>query len=253
MKHYSATIIGLLSVLTTFSWAGEEARSDAQIAPVVYSELSRKVVDYGDHKVSLVRIRPPNLPKAPLPPPSPVPTAEEQATAERYAKKGYAMLSVTATVYRGNPTITELTWRDDSGENEYRAWSNADFRYLTQLPSLETETMVYCWFPFIFEYDLSDWPADQKSPIPRGLKFSRTAAEYYVDERAKALKDQEVTLAGLDYLHAYYQIHYKELKADYEKREAENEAREKELRKNPPKTPDTIIHFWTVKSRLNSQ
>lgn len=226
--------------------------SEPEALTVRYTEVSRKTVTLKDHSITLIRVRAPSFPKAPPPPVPRPPTAEEQATAERYEKKGYAMLNVSATVYIGGTTpVTEIRWRDETGETEYRAWSNVDFRYLTQLSDLETDTTVYSWFPFVDECRLKDWPSDLKYPIPAELNFSTTETEYFIDTRTKEVKDQEITLAGLDYLHAYYQIHYKQLKADYESREAENEAREKQLREHPPVKPDTVIRFWPIKSRVN--
>lgn len=247
-RHAALTV--LLLVL-----CGPDLLFCANISPEVnFFEVTRKEVTLEDHKITLIRVRPPALPKttaAPVPAPRPL-TAEEKAYEERVAKKAYAMLQLSATVYLGGKTpVTELRWRNDTGDTEYRVWSNADFRYLTQLSTLETETTVYSWFPFLDEWNLLDWPIDQPSPIPAGLDFSATETEYFIDARTKELKDQEVTLAGLDYLHAYYQIHYKELKADHEKRAVENAAREKALRENPPVKPDTVIHFWPEQSRIN--
>ncbi len=237
-----------------FLWAAMVAAAGATqaiAAEVTYSEVSRKEVRLGDHTVTLIRVRPPVLPKAvpaPAAPSRPL-TAEEKAREERLAQKGYATLSLSVTVYLGGKTpVTELRWRDEGGGTEYLAYSNIDFRHLTQLSTLETETTVYSWFPFVEEWHLEDWPSDQKFPIPQGLNFSPTDAEYYVDEQAKRLKDQETTLAGLDYLHAYYQINHAKLKADYEKREVENAGRERRLRENPPKPPDVNVRWWPLKS-----
>jgi hypothetical protein len=218
---------------------------------VKFTEVFRKEFNLGDHKFTLVRVRKPNLPLLPAPPAPPPLTAEQQATSDRMAQKAYASLNITATVYLCPRPITEIRWRDDTGTREYRAWSNVDFRYLTRLPYLETERTVYQWFPFVEAFSLSDWPSDQKPPIPQGLNLSATDAEYIVEGSAKDLADQEATLTGLDYLHAYYQLHYAELKADYEKRMADNAAREKELREHPPVKPDTTLRFWPIRSRIN--
>lgn len=221
---------------------------EVTIAPVVrYTELSRKTVRFADHQLTLVRVRPPVLPKAP-PPPAPTPlTAEQQASMKRLEGKAYASLNVTAVVYlNGKQTVTELRWRDETGRNEYKAFSNADFRYLTQLNQLETETTIYAWFPFVEAYQLSDWTKEAKSPLPGGLDFTPGETEYFVDAEAKDTDGQEATLAGLDYLHAYYKIHYKELKLDYEKRELANDLLEEQLRRNPPKTPDATLRWWPL-------
>jgi hypothetical protein len=221
---------------------------------ITYKEVVRKEVRLGDHTVTLIRVRPPALPKVvPAPAAAPRPlTAEEKAYEERVAKKAYATLSLSAMVYLGGKTpVTELRWRNESGDIEYRAWSNVDFRYLTQLTQLETDATVYAWFPFVADCDLADWPKNEKSPVPRGLDFSRTEAEYFVDARSKDLKSEEATLAGLDYLHAYYQLNARALKSDYEKRLADARAEEIRLARNPPKTPDSTTYFWPIQSRRN--
>jgi hypothetical protein len=220
-----------------------------------YSEINRRVITTGDHESILIRVRPPALPKAPqrdAQSPRPL-TDEEAAYAERVAEKAYATLQITATVYLGKRVVTELRWRDDTGANEYCAWSNVDFRYLTQLTQLESDSTVYSWFPFLVECDLSDWPKNEKSPVPTGLNFSRTEAEYFVDARAKDLKSEEATLAGLDYLHAYYQLHQAGLKADHAAREKENARLEQQLRENPPKVPDTTLRWWPVSANSSSR
>ncbi len=223
---------------------------------ISYSEVARKEVRLGDHKITLIRVRPPSLPKvapATAAPPRP-PTAEEKAYEERVATKGYATLQVSATVYFGRKTIvTELRWRNDAGDIEYRAYSNVDFRYLTELTQLETETTVYSWFPFLYECDLASWPKNEKSPLPPGLDFSANEAEYFVEAGAKALKSEETTLAGLDYLHAYYQLHFAELKAGYEKREKLAAAEEKARRKNPPTVPDSTLRWWPVTANSSTR
>jgi hypothetical protein len=243
MKLY--TFLTLLVCLGIPGAAVAGPQPDAARPPVQFSEISRREVTVGDHKMTLIRVRPPALPKAPPPLPAPpAPTAGQIATEERMAKKSFASLNLTATVYLGKQTITELRWRDETGEKEYQAWSNIDFRYLTQLTDFENPTTVYQWFPFVAAYTLADFPAGQKPPIPIGLKLGTKGADYVVNLAAKDLDSQETTLAGLDYLHAYYQLNHAKLKAAYEKRQAENDARERELMLNPPKTPDTTIRFW---------
>jgi hypothetical protein len=253
MRLFLALIIGFLGLNPLVLAARDETPQDVQ--SIRYDEISRKVINLGDHKVTFVRVRPPVLPDPPPPAPVKEPTADEIATAERMEKKAHAILNITATVYLyESRTVTELTWRDEeTGNHEYRAYSNADFRYLTQMHFLESETTIYSWFPFVSEYDLRNLPADEEAPRLPDLVFSGKDAEYFVDSRAKSVETEEATLAGLDYLHAFYQLNYAKLKQDYEKRMAENEAREKELRDNPPIKPDTVIHFWPIKSGIKTR
>jgi len=220
--------------------------------PQQVTELARRVVAADTHKITYIRIRPPSLPLLP-PPPTPRPlTTEEQSTLARLAEKSYVTLNITATVYLGGICpVTKLRWRDANGELSFVAWSNVDFRHLTQIHQFETENTVYAWFPFVDEIVLAEWPSDQPQPIPADLQFAPGFCEYYLNAETAGLKSEETILAGLDYLHAYAQLNATQLKADFELRLAEAAAREKRLREHPPKTPDTVIHFWPVQSHLN--
>lgn len=247
MKYYPAHILGLFGLLTSLSWAANDTQTKGPASsPVTYTEISRRVTNLGDHTATYIRISPPVLPKAPPPPPPRPLTQAEQLRLEQQAAKEHATLNVTATVYLdGDRAVTELRWRDESGELSYRAYSNADFRYLRQLNHFETETTVYSWFPFFTDVcDLSEWPDDRPFPLPSGLQFSATQTEYIVEERVTGLADQETTLTGLDYLHAFYQLHRADLKASYERKVAEEAERERQLRENPPKPANTTLRFW---------
>ncbi|MEY4488389.1 MAG: hypothetical protein RIQ79_897 [Verrucomicrobiota bacterium] len=246
MKNSSLLALGLCALASPLSRATEASPSPTPVTR--YSEVGRKVITVGDHTVTLIRVRPPALAKAPPPPEPRQPTDAEQATADRRAQKAYVVLSFTSTVYLGGKTpVTELRWRDDEGVTEYVAYSNADFRYLSNVGQFETETTVYDWFlPLIDACDLSELPAGQKPPVPSGLNFEPGVTEYLLDARARDAKGQEPVLAGLDSLCAYYQINYDALKVGYEKREADSEARERELREHPPRTPDATLRWWPL-------
>lgn len=246
MKAHTGILLGLIGISAACPGAAAEIVPPPAIS---YVELSaRKVVNLGDHTATFVRVRRPNLTKIIAPPPAPPRelTAEERARHEELEKKAYVSLGVTATVYlNGKQTVTELRWRnEETGNLEYVAYSNADFRYLTQLHHLESDTTVYSWFPFVSAYDLSEWPAEEKPAFPAGLSLSTSEVEYTVDQRALGRADQEATLAGLDYLHAYYQLHYAELKTAYEQRMTAEAERERELKENPPKPQNIVIRFW---------
>jgi hypothetical protein len=242
LSKFSLGLVGLKLVLLT-SWADQEFEGPAG-EKIIFAELSRKQVRQNDQLTTLVRVRPPVLPKAP---PTPLTSkklsAAEQAESDRLAKKAYVSLDVNATVYQGTPTVTELRWRNEDGDGEYRAWSNVDFRYLSQLHRIETATTVYDWqpAPLLQTCAPSDFPAGQKPPIPKNLNLSATTPDYVTDS---GVTGQETVLAGLDTLHAYYQLHAAELKAAYEKARAASDAEQEQLRLNPPKKPDTTLRFW---------
>jgi hypothetical protein len=234
------------------TWVDAANDTSAEVLPVKFSEVSRKIASGKDHKITLIRVRAPIFPK---PKPAPVVPLkpEEQATADRLAQKNYVILNLTATVYLGTHPVTEIRWRDETGATEYRAWSNADFRYLAVLLRIETETTVYDWQPLLMveAYAPTDFPAGQKPPIPENLTFSTAHVEYVLDSSAPNMESEETILTGLDTLHAYYQLHYGELKTAYEKRLADARAEEIRLARNPPKTPDTTTYFWPIQSRRN--
>lgn len=222
-----------------------EGIADAPAALASATELARKVVDLGTHKITYVRITPPALPSLPVQPliPAAAPSAEELAAQELRAAKAHGNLTVTGVVYVGSPTVTELTWTNDDGQS-FRAWSNVDFRLLTQLRDIETENHVFMWFPFISEASVEEIPPESR---PAGLSlFTVTdiAPEYFFEGTDEDMGKAAVTLAGLDYLHAYFQLNRARLAEDYTRRMAEAAAREEELKRNPPKPVDTVIHFW---------
>ncbi len=220
---------------------------DATTALEVAPELSRKVVHLGTHKITYIRITPPQLPRMPVAPvvPAREPTAEELAAEEAYAAKIYEHLGLTCMVYVGTPTVTELTWWHEG--KRHRAWSNADFRLLTQLGHLETETHVFSWFSFVSEAVVADIPVAERPAEFTLFSASDTAPEYYFEGTEADMIATANTLLSLDYMHAYYELHREQLATEHAQRmqdAALHEARGAELAKNSPKRPDTVIRFW---------
>lgn len=202
-----------------------------------YEEIARKVVIQGDHTVTFVRVKPLTLPKAPPPPAPPEPTAEEKATAERRANKSYESITLTANVYLGARTVTELSWTEDNVT--YRALSNVDFRLLTQLPDVETSDSVYLWFPFVYVAD-GDPPANISADDV--AKLDTNTADYVLLGSSPESKVVPKALALLDYLHAYAQLNETKLRSDLTQREADEQAAEEKLKNTPPSNP--VITFW---------
>lgn len=95
--------------------------------------LSRSTVTEGERTVTYVRIRPPALPPRPVPTRAPAgePSAADLTEWARLEAKPHLNLALSAVVHIGPPVVTELRWR--SAGREWVAWSNVDFRLLSQL------------------------------------------------------------------------------------------------------------------------
>jgi len=202
-----------------------------------FDVLARKVENRGDHTITFVRVKPTTLPKALAPAPQPEPTVEEQAVAARRANKSYETITITADVYVGTRTVTELSWTE--GAVTYRALSNVDFRLLTQLTDIETRDTVYPWFLFVSAAE-GEMPERLREDDLR--KLNPTDADYIL---LGAVKEQNAVVKGLDlldYVHAYAQLNEAELKSDVAKREADELAAEEKRQKTPPVSP--VITFW---------
>lgn len=235
-------VFAVLPVSPSFAGAVEPPPAALSAAP----RLARKVVDLGTHKLTYVRIAAPALPARPEPPPSPTPepTPEEQAAEDARAAKTHVQLLLSVTVYPGNgdtPTISDLNWWKDG--RRHQVWSNIDFRVFSPFRDLETPTHVFSWFPGIGEGSIHGLSAAE---LPAGFSRFTTAdaVGYCFEGEAADAETVADTLLGLDYFHAYYDLHREALLADYARRQAEAAAREAERRKNPPKPVSTTIHFW---------
>lgn len=222
--------------------------------PLQLSELSRRVVETPEGRVTYIRVRPPVLPPAPPPPPVREPSAAELEAELAYAAKDYVYLNVFATVYLdGSRVLSELRVRDEAGRDYFTAWSNVDFRQLTQLHYLESATAVYSWFPFVDVADLRIWPEGEPRPALPAIKFDPTTPDYVIAlaPGQTAPSETDPVLAGLDFLHAYYALNAERLRSDFaalEQAQAAFEAAEVARRKAPPVRRDTVIHFWPVNS-----
>jgi hypothetical protein len=252
-KSLCSCAVGLITLLLSSVSSGREPL-DALPTEKPVTELSRKTVDLGTHKVTFIRITPPRLPVLPTPPVIAVapPSAKQLAEDEARAAKTYEQLSATVTVYPGageRPTVSDLTWWHEG--KRYQAWSNIDFRLLTQIPELETETHVFSWFPFVSEGSVEEIPVAER---PTGLSLftlADTTPQYYLEGSVEEIAPIEGTLHGLDYLHAYYQLHHARLTSEYAERLAVAAAQEAELAKNLPRPMDTVIHFWKASAAAN--
>lgn len=213
-------------------------------APV---ELSRRVVELPHHVVTLARVvpRPATLAGLPLMPRER--SVEEQAVADRRAKKRYAVVAIHAHVFLGERLLTELWWSDEGGA--HRALSNVDFRLFSAVREWETERDVFLWLQFVAA---ADWPGDGPAPVAfaqaraAGLALDSSRPDYVLLDSARASATNDPTLAALDHAHALATTDRARLEADFRASEAAAAAREAEAARPKPKQPVTL-RFWLRK------
>lgn len=219
------------------------AQQAASTASTIFTEVSRKQINRGDHTETYVLVKPPILAKAPPPTAPTSPTAEQLATAARQANKPNVSLTLTGIVYQGPPIITELSWTNDAGDKHYRAYSNIDFRVFTQMSVIETDDMVFQWFPFISACDGQPDTSAHAAALKQ-LSSGVNKADYAMEGTTADIKANATVLDALDYLHAFYQANQAQLQADYQKLQAANDALLLQ-QQNAPK-PSPTIYFWPM-------
>ncbi len=104
-----------------------------------------------------------------------------------------------------------------AGGREYHALSNIDFNYFTTRGHVETEDTLYGLILAVYNE-----PSEALDPERGSLisQLSKTRSEYLlIDGKEQNVPD--ASLAGLDALHVYFDIHRQKLIEDYQKREAD--------------------------------
>lgn len=241
------TCLGLLALpsLAVHGQTKDPATETNPVSAVRYTEIARKVKQFSDHKVTIIKVQPPELPKAPAPKPAPEPTEAELIMSARRAAKTFETLTVTAQVFIGaQRTVTELTWTID--EKKYRAFSNADFRLLTQVMDIETDTSVFSWFPFVSAAEGEPDTANHAVALSQ-LAASGNNVDYVIEGGEEAIKANATTFDALDYLHAHYQLNKAELTTAWKKREADAEEAERLRAITPPPSP--VIRYWPTPAK----
>ena len=150
------------------------APTQADLPPTVSAAPgTSKVAWAGDHQITIVRIAAPSLPVPSLPT-APVPSAADQLADQRRAGKTFVQVGFSATVFPG--IMTELNWQHDG--RAYRAYSNVDFRLLSDVPVVETADTVYSVFFVPVIGDLSAATVEEQAAAK--LRFSSIQAQYLV-------------------------------------------------------------------------
>ncbi len=221
------------------------AAEPVSVAEAAQQVLARQEIHLGHDSLAFVRIRPPQLP--PPPPPAPASPTEPAAPALEAPGKPQLILAVQAEVYLGlsstAPALTRLTWRHD--DQTYHAWSNADFRLLTQISSEETATHHVLWFPFVSE---TDTPPTPQPPALTALAAQPAAApvEYLFEGDAARAAQTEPVLAFLDLLHARYTLHRDELHADLLRRRAEEAELRRAAEVEAARPKRQTLYYWKM-------
>lgn len=221
------------------------AAEPVSVTETAQQVLARQEILLGRDTLAFVRIRPPQLPP-PSPPPAPAP-AEPAASALEAPGKPQLILALEAEVYLGlsptAPALTRLTWRHD--DQTYQAWSNADFRLLTQISSEETATHHVLWFPFVSETDAPPAP-----PPPALAELAAQPAtapiEYLFAGDAARAAQTEPVLAFLDQLHARYALHRDELHADLLRRRAEDAELRRAAAEEAARPKRQTLYYWKM-------
>jgi hypothetical protein len=240
MKSWNCLITSAIAALS-LAPSMAPAQQVAPTASTNFTEVSRKQINRGDHTDTYVLVKPPILAKAPPSQAPTPPTKDQLATAARQASKPSVGLTLTGIVYLGAQPITELTWTNDAGDKHYRAYSNIDFRVFTQMSVIETDDMVFQWFPFI---SASDGQPDLTAHATalRQLSAAGNKADYVMEGTTADIKANANVLDALDYLHATYQVNKTQLLAAYQKLQADNAAQLLQA-ENAPK-PNATIYYW---------
>lgn len=234
--------IGLCFAL---SYSPISAAEPVSVTETAQHVLARQEITLGRDTLAFVRIRPPQLPP-PVPPPQP-PPVDATPDALETPGKPQLILALEAEVYLGvsatAPALTRLTWRE--GEEVYQAWSNADFRLLTQITSEETATHHVLWFPFVTETEASSITY----PAPLAELAAQPAAapvEYLFEGNAARAAQAEPVLSFLDLLHARYALHRDELHADLLRRRAEEIERRQAAEAEAARPKRQTLYYWKM-------
>lgn len=235
MSSRSTRILRLAPCASVLAVLALTVGSLAQIPPATTAELSRRVEVVDGKTIIVIRARPPA--RLPAPPPAPAvsapPSAAERLEQRRLAARKHASITVVATVFAGPPALTELRWT--AAGREWLAFSNVDFRALTQLSSLEIGDTVWQWFPFVTDGDA------ESRPRPPGLSFSGLEAEYVVYASQAEWEAAPEAFTVLDWLMSYYEDNRIALDSALAIRRAEAARRAAEP--PPPPKPHVVRYY----------
>lgn len=212
-----------------------------------------------EQKITIQELVPQEI--TPLPE-SPARLASPQKQENRQTRMiPHRMSMLSCNVYHDDAeaiTRTLLKWTSQGKTSVefYEAWSNIDFRHLTQVTTFEKEGIRHnVMFGIGFESSAKATEIARRfgrtyapPTIPELPKKSTTTPTFVVTKGTPGADD----LATIEGLHELYQKHHADFIAE-SKRIARKNAREAAKRKaNPPDpTPDVLIRFWTPEKPIS--
>jgi hypothetical protein len=203
----------------------------------------------GNRKITINRIKDPGLPD-----PRPVPLKDKELTPEEIeafrnspevqqwldqaAKTTHMFISATVIDHRA----TLIRWWHDG--TEYRAWSNANWLYLTGFTECQKGDRHFSSLLLASNMNSALLPEDSPYRIPGDLPT--VPGTYRVIQGALS---NAAAFEGITAFHELYQSDFARLKEAYELREQRRREQEAELLANPPKPKDIVLHYWKVEPK----
>lgn len=216
-----------------------------------------------DRKVTVRLVKDPGLP---LLSPPPEPMTDEQREAWRQTPEALELLAkaqewapetrfaiVSATVY--DREKTRLCWwvpgdrERNIAPRSFEAWSNIDFLHLGGFAAFEYDGIEYLLIMAVGATDTETLERWRERAAENGVEIEMPQSpELPGDQPAYVLTKGDPAdaegLALMDGLHALYAKEKDILIAAYESREQARVEREADIKANPPKPKDLILHYW---------
>jgi hypothetical protein len=173
------------------------------------------------------------------------PLPEQMKEWQTLADKKHVSLMLSATVY--NRAMTRISWHHDS--EEFVAFTNADFHYLSGIYSLETEDNCFMIFMGVGDANAQHNPYHDEV-LPSASVFSDESSEYAV---IRGDLEHSKAFDGIEALLDHYDANLPELKIEYQQRRALSAAQKRYDAKHPNEPETLILNFWNTSPRTPKQ
>lgn len=152
------------------------------------------------------------------------------------ALKTYESLMFSAIVY--DREVTRLSWKYE--EEDFVAYTNANFNYLQGIMDVSTETSHFNYFMAISGASRLQNLYPQEN-IPALSAFATEHSSYILQQGDP---ENASATAGLEALLAHYDANLDALKVKHQRNKALKDARERYDAQNPEEPEDFIMQFW---------